>query len=139
MIELQHENKLAEMRELLYDLQDKNQLIELEKLQLTKMKDKQIKELSGQVKQLEQQLIDANLEIANVRTKFSLEQQLVAKIKAQMEKQDQEISERQAADMNFDQPYGADMPDLESNRKKGKNNFLKMFRFDKARTPKNGG
>lgn len=139
MIELQHENKLAEMRELLYDLQDKNQLIELEKLQLTKMKDKQIKELSGQVKQLEQQLIDANLEIANVRTKFSLEQQLVAKIKAQMEKQDQEISERQASDMNFDQPYGADMPDLESNRKKGKNNFLKMFRFDKARTPKNGG
>lgn len=41
--------------------------------------------------------------------------------------------------MNFDQPYGADMPELESNRKKGKNNFLKMFRFDKARTPKNGG
>ena len=50
MIELQHENKLAEMRELLYDLQDKNQQIELEKQQLTKMKNKQIKELSGQVK-----------------------------------------------------------------------------------------
>lgn len=31
MIELQHENKLAEMRELLHDLQDKNQQIELEK------------------------------------------------------------------------------------------------------------
>lgn len=93
MIELQHENKLAEMRELLYDLQDKNQQIELEKQQLTKMKNKQIKELSGQVKQLEQQLIDANLEIANVRTKLSLEQQLVAKIKKQMEMQDDMIGQ----------------------------------------------
>ena len=82
MIELQHENKLAEMRELLYALQDKNQQIELEKHQLVKMKDKQIKELSRQVKQFEQQLIDANLEIATVRTKYAAEQQLVAQIKA---------------------------------------------------------
>jgi len=41
------------MRELLYDLQDKNQAIELEKLQLVKMKDMQIKELSAKVKHLE--------------------------------------------------------------------------------------
>ena len=75
------------MRELLYDLQDKNQQIELEKHQLVKMKDKQIKELSRQVKQFEQQLIDANLEIATVRTKYAAEQQLVAQIKAQMERQ----------------------------------------------------
>ena len=74
MIELQHENKLAEMRELLYDLQDKNSQIEMEKQSLVKVKDKQIKELSAHVKTLEQQLIDANLEIANVQTKLSLEQ-----------------------------------------------------------------
>ena len=77
MIELQNENKLAEMRELLYDLQDRNQQIELEKKHLVKIKDKQIKELSIQVKHLEQQLIDANIEIANVKTKLSLDQQLV--------------------------------------------------------------
>ena len=47
MIELQHENKLVEMRELLNDLQDKNQLIEMEKQQIARTKDKQIKELSG--------------------------------------------------------------------------------------------
>lgn len=39
MIELQHENKLVEMREMLYDLQDKNSQIELEKQQIMRMKD----------------------------------------------------------------------------------------------------
>ena len=56
------------------------------------MKDKQIKELSASVKLLEQQLIDANLEIANVRTKLSIEQQLVCKMKKQMEKKEDLLS-----------------------------------------------
>ena len=42
------------MRELLYDLQDKNSQIEMEKQSLVKVKDKQIKELSAHVKTLEQ-------------------------------------------------------------------------------------
>ena len=50
MVELQHENKMSEMRELLFDLQDKNQQIELEKQQLVRTKEKQIMELSSQVK-----------------------------------------------------------------------------------------
>ena len=40
MVELQHENKMSEMRELLFDLQDKNQQIELEKQQLVRTKEK---------------------------------------------------------------------------------------------------
>ena len=47
MVELQHENKMSEMRELLFDLQDKNQQIELEKQQLVRTKEKQIMELSS--------------------------------------------------------------------------------------------
>ena len=39
MIQLQHENKLVEMRELLYDLQDKNMAIEKEKIQIVRLKD----------------------------------------------------------------------------------------------------
>ena len=74
MVELQHENKMSEMRELLFDLQDKNQQIELEKQQLVRTKEKQIMELSSQVKQLEQQLISANLEIANVRSQLHIEE-----------------------------------------------------------------
>ena len=74
MMELQHENKMSEMRELLFDLQDKNQQIELEKQQLVRTKEKQILDLSSQVKQLEQQLISANLEIANVRSQLHIEE-----------------------------------------------------------------
>ena len=85
MMELQHENKISEMRELLFDLQDKNQQIELEKQQLVRTKEKQILDLSSQVKQLEQQLISANLEIANVRSQLHIEEQLVSKLKKEKE------------------------------------------------------
>ena len=67
-----------------------------------------------------------------MRTKLSLEQQLVAKIKKQMEMQDDMIGQA-ANQIEFDQEEPAD---ADKQRKRG-SNFLKMFRFDKARTPKN--
>ena len=72
-----------------------------------------------------------------MRTKLSLEQQLVAKIKKQMEMQDDMIGQAASggngpADMDFDQ----DGDNGDKQRKRG-STFLKMFRFDMARTPKN--
>ena len=96
------------------------------------MKDKQIKELTAQVKSFEQQLIDANLEIAQVRTKYAAEQALVAKIKTQMENQ----GDGQQMAFDYTDPLTPEIAD-HGRSKKRTTTFLKMFRFDKARTPRN--
>ena len=68
-----------------------------------------------------------------MRTKYAAEQQLVAKIKAQMEHQgnDQHLA---AFDYAAD-PLTPEIAEI-GRSKKRTTTFLKMFRFDKARTPK---
>ena len=68
--ELQFENKLADMRQLLSEMAEKNQKIESEKFELEKKKDFQISELRKQVLFLEQRLIQANLELSNAQNQI---------------------------------------------------------------------
>ena len=93
-------------------------------------------ELSGQVKQLEQQLIDANLEIANVRSQLQIEQQLVGKLKREKEYVTQSETfggiRANPADGEMNGNFLMDMQNEGTGKKKGAA-FLKMFRFDKGR------
>lgn len=96
-------------------------------------------DLSGQVKQLEQQLITANLEIANVRSQLQIEEQLVVKLKKEKEFVTQSETFggiRANPTQGENDPYGEYIGDVqaEGNTKKKGTAFLKMFRFDKART-----
>ena len=94
-------------------------------------------DLSGQVKQLEQQLITANLEIANVRSQLQIEEQLVTKLKKEKEFVTQsETFGGIRANPGENDAYGEYVGDAQAegtSKRKG-TAFLKMFRFDKART-----
>ena len=94
-------------------------------------------DLSGQVKSLEQQLIDANLEIANVRSQLQIEEQLVIKLKKEKEFVTQSETfggiRANPGENDLNGEFLGDMQNDGSSKKKG-TAFLKMFRFDKGRT-----
>lgn len=83
--ELQFENKLADMRQLLSEMAEKNQKIESEKFELEKKKDFQISELRKQVLFLEQRLIQANLELSSAQNQIQQEHQLILKLEREKE------------------------------------------------------
>lgn len=85
MQELQFENKLADMRQLLSEMAEKNQKIESEKFELEKKKDFQISELRKQVLFLEQRLIQANLELSSAQNQIQQEHQLILKLEREKE------------------------------------------------------
>jgi serine phosphatase RsbU (regulator of sigma subunit) len=74
---------------MLSEMAEKNQKIESEKFELEKKKDFQISELRKQVLFLEQQLIQANLELSNAQNQILQEQSIVM----QLEKEKAEQSE----------------------------------------------